>query len=209
MTEEIAGLKHFRCMCGDRGNSSLTLLRRCIAPHSPPLDTLYPRPIVATNIWPNGHNAAHSSPGPLNAAPETPNDLKSHLREGPRKAKLYCGQSIRSAYPDPTFPWILYQLECHWSLQEAYQHRLPMGPQPPFRHPSLWQRCPPWSAGGSLLCYFYGLQGCSCFTVAFTTGCSGISAQFPGKPPPSLSSLILVLAEFSFHMLSVQNYICT
>ena len=39
-------------------------------------------------------------------------------------------------------------------------------------------------------------RGTACFTMAFTTGCRGISAPAPGAPPPPPSALTLVSAEF-------------
>jgi len=49
-------------------------------------------------------------------------------------------------------------------------------------HPTAW--------GPSI-----GCRGSGCLTMAFITGCRGVSAPVPGAPPPPPSSLILVSAE--------------
>ncbi|XP_064501646.1 protein N-terminal glutamine amidohydrolase isoform X1 [Pseudopipra pipra] len=58
-----------------------------------------------------------------------------------------------------------------------------------------------------------GLQGHSCFTMVFTTGCRGISAPVPGGPPPPPSSMNFMSAELFLSQIlalvfSGRNYVC-
>ena len=58
---------------------------------------------------------------------------------------------------------------------------------------------PPWAAGGISTPPHPSSMGCrgtACLTMAFTTGCRGISALVSGAPPPPPSALTLVSAEF-------------
>ena len=71
------------------------------------------------------------------------------------------------------------------------QHGLSMGSQLPSGTSTCsnvgssmgcrWMSAPPWTS--------MGCRGTTCLTMAFTTGCKGISAPAPGAPPPSPSSL--------------------
>lgn len=55
---------------------------------------------------------------------------------------------------------------------------------------SRWASAPPWT---SMDC-----RGISCLTMVYTMGCRGISVLEPEAPPPSLSSVTLVSAEFFY-----------
>lgn len=96
--EKVSVLRYFGVhVCGRSGRSGLTLAWQCLALQPPSLEPVS-QPSSACQSLAQQRQCSTPASGAPNPPPEQPNDWKSYLKHGTRKAKEYLKLKTRQAH---------------------------------------------------------------------------------------------------------------